>query len=1191
MLDANGNEVLDDALNRWGRLYQEYCCTGLAKIETQRLKWQKMNQKTLRAEKYDKVRAAVAEHDAAGATGDLQAGKRVVLASSFTGGPRDQQQRYYDSMAVVRKFGAPSFFITMTCNPKWPEIVASLTENHTAADRADLNARVFRIKCDELICDLKTRGIFGRAVAFLHVIEFQHRGLPHAHILIILDRAHRLNSVDEIDACVSAEIPVKPKREAFPLGTDGDEKYEDALEAWKELADLVCEHMEHGPCGRENRHAPCMQEDGTCKRHYPKPFLSETKRPDGHIYPEYRRRSVQMGGQTHPKKGRTLDNSNIVPYSPHLLLKYRCHLNVEACVSIQGVKYLYKYVYKGGDRCMAWARFRRNANLNDKDEVEMYQDLRSLGCSESCWKTFDFPMYSRHPSVVRLDIHLEGEQSCQFEDGDERRVVEEGPPVTSLNTWLTFLKSASTGRAAMGPDSGWELTYPDFPERYLYNRQQKSWGLRKKGCGNGSVIGRVRNVHPVEGALFYLRLLLHHVPARDIAISNASMEAVAADAFTYEAFKYVNGVKHETYKAACSVRGLLQDDGEWHEAMEDASGVKMPQSIRALFGYILNFNEPQDPLQLFESFWEKMGEDYRRQLNAAHGNASDMMVRARVLLDIEQRVQSHGNQLSKFNLSLSEEERSLAEGAVATMMQFAEPKEIRDELIPVAERSSLAESAEVRYATLKESQQVLYHAVLAAIRARDGRRIFVDAPGGTGKTYTFNTILAALRAEGHIVLAVASSGIAAILLDLGRTFHSRFKAERLHPAPDQALNISAQTQLAALLRRATAIFWDEAAMGNKFHLEALDKTLHDFMGTTDPRLANVPFGGKTIVLGGDFRQTLPIVRFASRAQTVDVALTRSRLWSDFTVFCLEENMRVEKAREQLERSFEADCSEMDSNARAEILARLQAFAEWLLRLGNGEEPGDELSHVMLPSECCLPEGCDLDALVSWVYPNLAANCTNTEWLSGRAILAPYNEEVSAINEKVSKSFPGDEIVCLSADRTTDPEDDCAAPAEVLNKINPNGMPQHELRLKVNMPIMLLRNLSPIDGLCNGTRLLVRRVINGRVLEAEIATGHHCGKVVHIPRIKLSPDDGLYPWAWSWLQFPVRVAIAMTINKAQGQTFTRVGIYLERPCFSHGQLYVAASRVGLPENIMFAVAPNAAGEFRTANVVYDEALTG
>ena len=615
----------------------------------------------------------------------------------------------------------------------------------------------------------------------------------------------------------------------------------------------------------------------------------------------------------------------------------------------------------------------------------------------------------------------------------------------------------------------------------------------------------------------------------------------------------------------------------------------MPVSIRSLFCYILCFNEPQDPAVLFEEFKEKMGEDYHRQLtmSAAVGDL-DAMVRACVLHDVEQRIQSHGAKLIDFNLSLTDAERSLAEQAVAARVQFSEPKEIRDELIPTRERADLAESARIRLATLKPSQRAVYDAVLAGIEAVDGKRIFIDAPGGTGKTYTINTILSALRAEGHIVLAVASSGIAAILLELGRTFHSRFKAERQHPAPDQTLNIAAQTSLAALLRRAKAIVWDEAAMGNKYHLEALDKTLRDFMSTINPRLASVPFGGKTIVLGGDFRQTLPIVKFASRAQILEVALTRSHLWPEFKQMTMTENMRIERAREQLQQTTAAAAASAADPAAE--LAKLEAFAQWLLRLGDGIEPTDELSHIKLPSDICLEEGCDLQALVDWVYPDLASNCQSSEWLAGRAILAPYNEDVTRINSTVSETFPGSEWICKSADATRDPEDDRAAPIEVLNKEQPNGLPEHELRLKPNMPIMLLRNLAPHDGLCNGTRLLVRRVLNGRVLEAEIATGTHRGNVVYIPRIKLSPDDGIYPWPWSRIQFPVRVAFAMTVNKAQGQTLTRVGVYLERPCFSHGQLYVAASRVGLPDNIMFAVAPNDAGEFRTANVVYQEALT-
>lgn len=861
----------------------------------------------------------------------------------------------------------------------------------------------------------------------------------------------------------------------------------------------------------------------------------------------------------------------------------RCHLNVETCVSIQGIKYLYKYVYKGGDRCMAWAKLRKEQGKNAEHELEMYEDLRSIGSAEGCWKTFDLPMYSRYPAVERLDIHLEGDQNCNFEDGAEREVVNAGPPQTTLTAWFDHIKhgrdehsrTPSDGRGRMRP---WSAKYPDFVERYRYVQQSKTWRLRTRGCCNGSIIGRVRNVHPSEGPLFYMRMLLHHVPASELSLtaSSASPDDIECDAYSYEALKYFGQRKHDTFKDACAARGLLQDDGEWRSALEDAAGVCMPPAIRALFGYILTFNEPEDPASLFDDFWQKMGEDYARDLST-RGTGTDAVVRALVLFDIEQRIQGGGKQLTDFNLSLSEADRALAEQVRAATVQANEPKEIRDELIPPPERAQLAESATMRLATLKPSQRAAYYAVLAAVACPKGQRIFFDAPGGTGKTYTFNTILAALRAKGIIVLAVASSGIAAILLELGRTFHSRFKCERLHPAANQTLNISAQTALAELLRRCHAIFWDEAAMGNKYHLEALDKTLRDFMDS------NVPFGGKTIVLGGDFRQTLPIVRFASRAQILQVALTNSPLWAEFKSFKFEENMRIEGAREQLQRTGGV---EVDA---AQTLDRLEHFAKWLLRLGDGAEPTDELSRVALPPECCMPEGCDIDALVAWVYPNLAANCSSTEWLSGRAILTPYNKDVTTINDKVSAAFPGEEWICKSADKTTDPDDDAAAPAEVLNVINPNGLPAHEICLKPNMPIMLLRNLDPNKGLCNGTRLLVRRVIQGRLLEAEIATGAHCGDIVFLPRIKLSPDEGVYPWPWSRLQFPVRVAFAMTINKAQGQTLSRVGVYLERPCFSHGQLYVAASRVGMPDHIRFAVAPDEDGEFRTANVVFHEAL--
>ncbi len=123
-------------------------------------------------------------------------GKRILLPSSFTGGPRYMYQQYQDSMAVVRVFGRPDYFVTFTCNPKWPEIVQELEKNQDSNDRPDLVVRVFNIKNKELIDDFTKRQIFGKVKAYVYVIEFQKRGLPHSHILLIMDNNDKPKNPD-----------------------------------------------------------------------------------------------------------------------------------------------------------------------------------------------------------------------------------------------------------------------------------------------------------------------------------------------------------------------------------------------------------------------------------------------------------------------------------------------------------------------------------------------------------------------------------------------------------------------------------------------------------------------------------------------------------------------------------------------------------------------------------------------------------------------------------------------------------------------------------------------------------------------------------------------------------------------------------------------------------------------------------
>jgi ATP-dependent DNA helicase PIF1 len=243
-----------------------------------------------------------------------------------------------------------------------------------------------------------------------------------------------------------------------------------------------------------------------------------------------------------------------------------------------------------------------------------------------------------------------------------------------------------------------------------------------------------------------------------------------------------------------------------------------------------------------------------------------------------------------------------------------------------------------------------------------------------------------------------------------------------------------------------------------------------------------------------------------------------------------------------------------------------------------------------------PDELDNDSrrLIDHIYGSfdVAANREDLRLIE-RAILAPRNKDVDALNAHAVASFPGEEFVYSSADRVADHTQAHMFPPEYLHTINPPGFAPHELRLKVGIPIILLRNVSPALGLANGTRLVIMHLTRS-VIQAKILTGSHVGNVVCIPRIIMNTDadDKTIPIRIRRRQFPVRPAFAMTINKSQGQTFKEIAIYLPAPVFAHGQLYVALSRVGDPRKITILIThpplPNQPpGLAVTLNVVHTE----
>ena len=460
-----------------------------------------------------------------------------------------------------------------------------------------------------------------------------------------------------------------------------------------------------------------------------------------------------------------------------------------------------------------------------------------------------------------LRVHQEEEQQVVFEEGNEDLVIE--------NQRLTELTQFFEHNKNIGPEE-W-LRYVDMPKKYTWNKQRKTW---KKRVNKSDTIGRVDNVHPAAGDSFYLRMLLNS----DFCKGKQG----------FEDLRTVDTDICATYKEACEKLGMLQDDHEWEIVLEEAGSNTSCSNIRNLYLTIALWCEPANPKALFDQFWLQWTDDLvaKARTKGVILNPQDegdqQRLKTLVLLDLKQKLYISHKELADIHLiDPTEEEEAAVVGVTGSRSVV-----VRDELdFNVQLMETYAQNASEKYTT---EQAAIHNKVIEAVKSKKGKCIFIKARGGCGKTFLLNGLLATVRSlevGGCVALATATTGKAARHLLKGRTFHSRFKAP-LILSDNCKLRIPVQTELAKLIKMAKIILVDEVTMMDNRLLQALNDSLCDIMAT------DLPFGDKVLVISGDFRQTLPIVKGASRAGIVSRCINQHPLWQHFEVMELSVNMRV-----------------------------------------------------------------------------------------------------------------------------------------------------------------------------------------------------------------------------------------------------------------------------------------------------------
>lgn len=851
--------------------------------------------------------------------------KKVVLPGSIHGSRRHLSSLSRNALTIVSEHGKPTFFITLTCNADWPEIKSKLLKGNSAFDAHTVVCMVFHQRLKAFLHNLRHGKYFGtnnKLCYIMHVIEYQHRGLPHAHVSVKFHGVPEEPSDDDIATKSPDEIAAMRKAvidfineniscEMRSPDVHGEPLSEDDI-ACNELIDEFmihkCSTAEANGCKKSPAH-PCKRGFDAYTKAKP------TTHIDGKGMPRYRRRNYDT-------------DRNVVAHNCSILKDMKCHVNVEYAGTSTQVIYLYKYLFKGVSKVKAHIKIVNEKDVDCQDETIQYLKTRCLCAMDATWRMLGFHTYPvPFPSVrvikVKLQSHLdqisEKRQTCDLQLYLKRPPALNQFKYTELFSYFIVAtsKSLSTSNAILpiaddniSPyrvvhisssassaavlDEGEEGAFEDMEASLRHDRLMKGsislkpnlkYKISKESLGGvkedwymiarknpEASICRLEMVPLTAGEIWYLRLILLHEHPRGLLNDALFYRNTEMDADVNHAAE----VEATTFQEKAIAKGYVKDSDVAMTAFTQCieSNFHTPSALRGLFALMTLNGFPTINILENEDFHKAMLQDILDRLPPSMNNRAARAGQA-LLRDLQKRICRDGGSMEAYGLPTpADTETELQEEQLkydrdAQQAEFAR----LDGLFPNnVEQDAVAE---------RITEAVLHP------NPTGHNFFFIDGKGGCGKTTLCKKLQAKFRALGKIVKVCASIGVACLLYEDALTAHSLFKFPVQDEGDDHedgflpSCNLHEQrnAERFELLMNTDVVFWDEFPSNHLHLFEAVQRALYQ-----NKKLV--------FVCIGDFAQILPVVKFGTPEEVMAVLITSSKYWEKFTILRLRTNMRL-----------------------------------------------------------------------------------------------------------------------------------------------------------------------------------------------------------------------------------------------------------------------------------------------------------